>query len=552
MITTDIHQYIEEIVAKAEKIWQRNFKDIAFDHLSEDPLVKLLLIAQAFQNMEVQHEIDFLESSIVRNWRNKILPYHLIKPVPSFSVIQTALNNQVGTPESEMLHQYLADEKVDIILSKKKYHFVPFIKTKIVNAEILKVNRVAEKSWDIEINWKSNDTNLAGMSLFFPNMANTALDFTISSAHTQLPLIKNTQYDRLDFTSWFNTNHLFDSENPFLSGDITFWQELILKQNIQLYYIGNYDTHKKEIPIFDEKIFLRLDFDNLPAKFDLKIDDVLINCIPVVNVEMNNITLRNGDPIQPLSKGKQFLNLYFENADQINCDKFSLRNFGIERFNPEELLNQINRIVNKYTTDYYAFKTISSLKGNDKIQKLHQSIIELKEILDEDYKAKSSGVYAILKLNKNLQESEFNVPLSALITDGEAANNIEKDCSEITISPLFDKAKTKVLLSTFGGKNEEKNEEKINEIHQYYCLTQDKLYTLNDIKSFCIKELGVNQVLHVEIEKNIEEEPAIWITIKIKNDIKNIQNIDYQQYKLQKQIELRSVSIYPVKIKFCN
>ena len=91
-------------------------------------------------------------------------------------------------------------------------------------------------------------------------------------------------------------------------------------------------------------------------------EDVLINCIPIVNVEMNNITLRNSDPIQSLSKGKQFLNLYFEDADQINCDKFSLRNFGVERFNPEELLNQINRIVNKYATDYYAFKTISSLK----------------------------------------------------------------------------------------------------------------------------------------------------------------------------------------------
>jgi hypothetical protein len=267
---------------------------------------------------------------------------------------------------------------------------------------------------------------------------------------------------------------------------------------------------------------------------------------------MNNVTIKYSDPIQSLSKGKQFLNLFFENVDQINCDKFSLRNFGIERFNPEELLNLINRIVNKYTTDFYAFKSISSLKGNDKIQKLHQSIIELKEILDQESSSKSSGMYAVLKLNKNLQENETIVSLAALITDGEAANNIEKDCAEITISPFFDKAKTRVLLSTTGAKNEERNEEKMNEIHQYYCLTQDKLFTLNDIKAFCIKELGANQVLHVGIEKKVDVKPALCITIKIKNDIRNIQNIDYQQYKLQKQIELRSVSIYPVQVNFCN
>lgn len=549
-------EFYEEIKAAAIEHWKKDSYD-TFNDAEKDPVVNLFLSAFAYQTFKIKKNIEDFEAGSVREFRDRMLPFGLIKPTPAFSVIQTKLSKTEGE-ESGIKW---ADESClfEYTKGKSKFDFYPLLRTKIINAE-LKIQEKTDHSFLIDLKSTSAIADLSGISFYFDS--EIPVDIEIHYKGKPLPLVKPTQYNELPFTKWFNNNHLFFKENNHLFGNYDYWQEIFLINNVQLFYIDHYDP--KEFVLKEGKNI------RLEILFKKKIDpakcDVRINCIPVVNVEKRELTLTENKPIQELASGDgEFLNLLcyndFEDENSLRdfVDSFLIRQFGVERYNTRQLLKQLHDLSTRYVSDHYAFQHIDRVKDDnnyEKMQKIMQHLDNLRETVEKinrdvlnKFESKlNSGYYAILRMNSNLSPKSKYVYLEYLSTTGSQPNGIKKNEKPTKTGIGLDRNDTFLLRDVDGGKDSIKDETQKENITSYYLLTKDRLVTMADIRSFCYKELEGNAE-KIDIFK---EERTIRINIKTDKDwrFRNKDKLESYAEALQKKIELRSSGILPYRVCF--
>ncbi|HOY32890.1 MAG TPA: hypothetical protein PKW80_13510 [Bacteroidales bacterium] len=425
----------------------------------------------------------------------------------------------------------------------------------------------------MECNEHIND--LSGVSFYFTTKRFT--DLSISINDKSLPLIKPGDYANLPFTEWFDTeNMLFDQS--VIYGNKEFWMDIFAVNNLPYFIVDNYDSQKISSGS-GNTIEMIFEFTTLDPNFSFDSKDVLINCVPIVNVEKQSVTLSHEDPIRKIAteknivriknggelkqestEQKQFLNLLSPSPPDYERNDFTLRRFGMERFNKNELLLQINSVLNKFSSDYYAFMTNNELKDGEKIKNIY---LALKEVADELKKQENSGYGMYLILNQSDTLSEFNktINVSYLLTDGALANGINPN-SVVQTDIQFDVKATRLLMETAGGNDMEMNNEIKNRIAQYYFLTKDRLVTKADIRSFCYKELAVSFSISKEIIEKIDirnefefssQEKLRYVLIEIRlNKAQGNVNRDVFsriENQLKKMIEIRSANLFPFQVR---
>jgi len=531
-------EYHKEVKKKAIERWLKDGNN-AFKGMEEDPVINLLLSALSHQAFHIQKSIEQYEENTLRDLRDRVIPYHLIKPIPAFSIVEAKL--------MKTMDEAIADE--NCLFEFKKSKFCPLLETKIINAEIKNINQ-QENSVLLELQSENPLDDLCGLSFYIDTDELISIE-SIKYGGKELPLIKPSQYNELPFMKWFNNAHLFQNQNYYLFGTYDYWQEIFLTNTNQLFYIGKYDT--KKIQLSGETIELEI---TLNSSLDIS-NKLKINCIPVVNVEKKESVLNDRNPIHKLvSDTGEFLNLLCNKIDEENIeeytDSFLIRQYGVERYNPKLLLEQMQEIVYRFASDYYAFQSISELKSGDKLRRVQEIIEEISDIVNKfENENLKNHYYAVLKKSK-LEKKD--VYLEYLLTSGTAANGIRKDEKAIKAPNYFDKNKTILLLETKGGKNSVKNEIQKENIAKYYFQTKDRLITSADIRTF-IKTYyyDENSKLDDEIETisiNHKYE-YIEIIITIKNDslLKNTEKAQSLAELLQNKITLRSTDILPFSVR---
>ena len=507
-------------------------------NMENDPVVNLLLSALSYQAYQIHKNINQYEEKILREFRDRILPFHLIKPFPSFSIIETKLK--------EGCSEKMIDEtcSFDFVNSKKqKLSFTPLLNTKIINAELTIVNQLAENIWNIALQCATPVDSLSGLSFYIDTEEFIEIE-SVQYNGEELPLIKPSQYNDLPFTKWFNCNHLLLNQNYYLFGTYDYWQEVFLTNSTQLYYIDQCDKRmslNKQTTIELEIAF------NSP----IDINNILkINCIPIVNVEKKEVTLDNRTPVRDLdSDTGEFLNLLCDKEDENDFDNILIRQHGVERYNSNQLFEQIQEMLYRYNSDYYAFQNIRELNTTDQWENLQNIMNEIRNIVNKsDEKMIKEHYYAMLKKGDN---DVKKVDLKYLITAGASANGIKKG-EKITKTHIsIDNNKTTLLLETKGGSNGVKNEIQKEDIAKYYFQTKDRLVTPADIIVFIKTFYYGDRKLDDEIE-NIAtsfKNEYIDITIKLKND-NSLSNIKEQLSKiLQTKIMLRTSGVLPFKVQ---
>jgi len=528
-------------IKKAVEHWQNNHHD-AFNGIENDPVVNLLLTALSHQAFQIEKNIENYEENTVRNLRDRIIPHQLIKPVPAFSIVETQINNA-----SEDNFEKIIDEtcSFEFEKNKKKFTFFPLLTTKIISAECEKTSCYAN-SITINLTSQQNIQNLSGLSLFFDCQKSVEIESIAivgGNSNYELPLIKPNQYNELPFTKMFNNQHWFMKENHNLFGTYDFWQEIFVTNTTNLYYIDNYNS--KDLPVENpQNIELKIIF-----KENVEDIDVKINCIPIIQVEKKDVCLSEAVPIKEFeTETGEFLNLLTpedENNPEKYTNSFFVRQFGVERYNPKILINQLQEIADRYTSDYYAFQNIESLKFGNKLDDLKESITNILSVLDKNSEennwnkeGKKNCYYAVLR--KDINEKKLYI--NYLITSGENANGIKKGELATKTSQFLNKQKTKLLYETKSGKNSIKDETEKENIVKYYLLTGDKLVTAADIRAFCRKELGECIEGNINLRK---EKDCILIEIKL-----NENNPKIDANSLTKKIELRSTGAVSYKVCF--
>ena len=532
------------LLQEAFEMWEEKGE---LREIEKDPVVRLLFSALAYQSHTISQEIASFRELTVNEFRNKMIPYYLIKPFPAYGVMQTKIKESANT-KIDPLTTFQMDESSTFEFGKTKTSFVPLFNTKIINATITN-KQIHQENHSIELTLSSNDIieNFAGAT-FYVEGIDPAQDVEITMDNQPLPLIKPDDYDHLPFTDWFQNHFITAEENQLQLGCFDYWQELYLKQQVQLFIIGDYSTGKivnrSLSPVFTVR------FKNMLHPDSLRYCNISINCFPVVNVMKQAAYLTDDDPMKKLSTDNSaFLNLLFDKNSDNNANSYFIRHFGLERYSQKELIYQLNDLFNRFISDYYAFKDIEELKKGEKMENLHKMFKDLLPVVKKEYDNIHPSVYAILKLNDKLARTGAKIQINYLTTNGELANGFKKGEKPVSVNPFLNKEQTMLYTDTSGGRNEERNEENLNHLVRYNLLTKDRLVTSSDLKAFCYRELQ-NKIRNVTIKKASEQ---INITLQLKEDIRFApEEIRYYEMLMKQKITVRSLHCVPIHIKIIN
>ena len=533
-------QHRRHIIKEAIEHWEEKGELL---NIEEDPVVKLFFSALAYQSYSILREIVAFKDKVVTEFRNKLIPYHLIKPFPAMSVIETCIGKNKDA-SVKPLTSFVVDEKCVFEFGKAKMPFAPLFKTTILDAGISE-KQIDSSNNTIQLTLSSNEIieDFSGMSFYFEDSEMTP-DVEISLNNQLLPVIKPDDFDNLPFIDWFQHHYHLSEDNQLQYWNYDYWLEFYVRKHIHICYIDAYNYRKikntSTSPVFNIRFKSQLELQYFQNR------SIRMNCLPVVNVQKHSVVLNNNDPVKKLSVDKSvFLNLLAGENTQKNENDFYIRHFGIERYTQEELLLRINDLFNRFISDYYAFIDIDDLKKGDKLENLYKDFRELWPVMMRNENRNYSGVYAILKLNKNLRYQYNNVTLDYLTTNCELANNIKEGEKAQATSEFLDKGKTVLLMDTTGGREEEYNEETLNRLARYNLLTKDRLVTVSDLKAFCYRELK-NKIEDVTVRNTGKK---IDIVIKLKDDDASDPSEKYCYETLLKQkIKVRSLFSLPIVV----
>ena len=156
------------------------------------------------------------------------------------------------------------------------------------------------------------------------------------------------------------------------------------------------------------------------------------------------------------------------------------------------MLELTRTLINRYSSDFYAFSAFANTRFDDKINNLRTQLNEIRQIIEKNAQT-PTGVYLMLKKENNEypQLPTPRIKVSYLLTDGKRGNDISPDCT-IGVPTILDAHQSNILMSSYGGRDEIIDDIRLKNIAQYYHLTKDRLITKSDIKYFCVKELTQN------------------------------------------------------------
>ena len=533
-------QHRRQLIKEAIEHWDEHGELL---NIENDPVVKLFFSALAYQSYSISREISALKGKVVSEFRNKLIPYHLIKPFPAMSVIETRLGKNKDA-SIKPLTSFTVDEKCVFEFGKSKIPFSPLFNTTIVDAKI-EEKQIDKNNNTIQLTISSNEVieDFSGLSFYFED-STMIPDVEISLNNQRLSTINPDDCDNLPFTDWFQHHYLLREDNQLQYGSYDYWLEFFIRKHVYFCYINTYDCQKikntSTSPVFTIHFKNKLELQYFQNR------SIRINCLPVVNVQKHSVVLDNNEPVKKLSVEKGvFLNLLVNDNTEKNENDFYIRHFGVERYHQEELLFQINDLFNRFISDYYAFKDIDDLKKGDKLENLYKDFREIWPVMMRNDNRNYSGVYAILKLNKNLKYQHNIITIDYLTTHCELANNIKEGEKAGAASEFLDKGNTVLLMDATGGKEEEYNEDTLNRLARYNLLTKDKLITSSDLKAFCYRELR-EKIDAVSIQ-NTGKRIDVRIKLQEENAFDPQKKLFYETL-LKQKIKVRSLFSLPIVV----
>lgn len=553
--------------------WDLENPEAPYNGMENDPIINLILTAVVYESNLLKDELNTFHDKLIDDCLDLMLPYNLAGPVPAMALMESYPNKGKKS--------IILDDSTRFMIKKKNskaktpLSFYPILKTKLVNAKIENINRVSDNTWNVDLYLQDSDDSLAGITFYFDDMQ--FADIKVSHKNKEIPIIKPWELDKLPLNSMFSTTScIYNSSMVY--GLESQWYDLLAKHDMNLFMI----QWSYEQSVGDNLVHLVFEFDDCASDMYLDNENLHINCFPIVNVILNNsnnslpFLLSESKPIVCISNDNWsinndiddtlneapnfFMNLVsLEGNEYRYKDKFILRRFGTERFNLNELLVLAKKLIHKYQTDFYAFQSIEQLQNSIVIQKFDDVLKEIIDIFSKQ-KEPNYGVYAILKHTRSNSTLNNAIKINALFTNGSYANCNDRDVSISTpsnLSNILDNKNTRILSTITGGKDPIKDTDVKQQLAKYYILTNDRIVTRNDLRSFVTAQLatcGINEnsVKNITITNSISDNLLIQnVEIELNNNVKN-NNISVQIGVIEKLANLRCANGCTIRISIKN
>jgi hypothetical protein len=321
-----------------------------------------------------------------------------------------------------------------------------------------------------------------------------------------------------------------------------------------MYYVGNYPIPQTSNHIPQTSNHIPQTTLELDVTFNSAINSnnfMKINCIPVVNVEKEEVTVDERNPVKTLTTDNaQFLNLLCDENSQNNYENILIRQFNVERYNSSQLFEQMQDMLYRYNSDYYAFQNNRELRNGDILNNLQLVMEDIRHVVSKlDEKMRPEHYYAILTRNN---PDIKKVDLKYLTTAGASANGIKKDEKAAKTPVSLNNSKTFLLLETKGGRDALTDESQKEALAKYYHHTKDRLVTPADIIVFVKTFYFENVKLGDEIEnvsvKREDEYITVSVNLKANSYLRTSDKRAVLSQTLQTGISLRSSGILPFRV----
>lgn len=326
----------------------------------------------------------------------------------------------------------------------------------------------------------------------------------------------------------------------------------------------------------EDTLWLQVDF---PNNYVVADDcQVILNVIPVVNVEVSSVTLTQTSPIAKLQKQEDsfFLsiletsNAAHKQGFSMSTEEFVIRDFDAHCYHHGDLYRDIRNLYNRFVEDYYAFIEYNGLKDGQDIKRLKELVNKIaKSVGEKNDKFKyDSGTY-VMKNIKQLTNSSVT-KVSFLTTQGALGNKLSAKIDGTDSSSKLEckklpviESNVPVITSAVGGKDKATADERY-ELIRYYSLTNDRLYTKMDVEAFVRKELiamfGKDEFKRISVTVHVEGtagkdflQRGLYVDIEFKDKKNHILAMDEDlENRLYRNIINHSCISMPIKICLIN
>lgn len=590
----DVEKKVNEAIEQLRKL---SIRDIDFSQM--DPVVKMMLIALINECQKIQDYIEGMSQRIIERFCTDFIPHEEIKAVPAITLVNLTFkpknDSEIIKAGTGISFSYKANN------SKQSLNYIPLFNTTIIpfsDIYVLTPRRLSysqgireiiiesQNSVWVGINTKAEIECLQGISIFVTGTNGIQPEHIYAGAENiELDFSTMRQLENIEMAEPFDAQQ---SSSQFFSCINVWKQNLLNLKKVSLLYLTD-GTHNRDLfkPRAYPKLFQQWLEDEVLDCFDantlwLKLEfpkgyevpdscGIILNVLPVVNVDVNSLILTQASPIAKLQKNDDsFFLKIIETSSSSHKQGFSMssediiiRDFDASCYHNGDLYRDVRSLYNRFIDDYYAFIDYNGIKDGEVLKQLRETINRLgKSVGDKNAKFKfDSGTYVMKNMDQYPLSSSTKV--SYMTTQGKSGNTPQAgENMENKKLPTIEQ-KVKIVVPAMGGTDKASADERYEQL-RYYSLTNDRLYTKMDIEAFLRKEImaefGKEEFKRIYIRINIEGtggqaylQRGLYIDIEFK-DKKNYETAVNNAFdKLIKQkIEGKSCIAMPIIISMKN
>lgn len=580
-----------------EDLRKLSIEKIDFDQM--DPVIKMMLVALINEAQKIEDSIKNIPRRIAERFCTEFIPYDQIGAVPA-----VVLLNPTFRQKSNLGIVNVGAGANFIYRSAKSnlpLNYIPLFHTVLIpysDVHVFTSHKLSYKKGSHVINM--NKPNSVWVGIVTPAEIECLKGVSLMITGTQgiLPehIYVGADNMSIDFCTMRGMENIemvepFDaqqSSGQFFSF-INNWKECLMNvDDAALLYFTD-DTQDRDLfkPRAYPRIFQQWLEDDVLDSFDpntlwLQLEfpegyevpelcGITMNVLPVVNVDVNSLTLTQASPIAKLQKQEDsyFLKIIETSSSShkqgfnMTTEEIIIRDFDASCYNNGDLYRDVRYLYNKFIDDYYAFITYNGIKDGEVQKQLRETINKLgKSVGETNLKYKfDSGTYVMKNMNQYPPTTSTKV--SYMTTRGKIGNSPQiGDFMDNKKLPAIE-SRTDVIVSGMGGSDKATADQRY-ELLRYYTLTNDRLYTKMDIEAFLrkeiLKEFGKEEFKRIFIKINVEGtggvrllQRGLYIDIEFK-DKKNYEKaVNHSFDKLMKQkIDSRSCISMPIIVELKN
>lgn len=591
----DVEKRVNEAISQLREL---SIHDIDFDQM--DPIAKMMLIALVNECQKIQDYIDGTTARIVERFCTDFIPREKVEAIPAISLVNPSIRSEKNTGIVSVGSGASFTYKPNN--SKRTLSYIPLFSTSLISYSdlyVLTPKRLSCSQGEDTISMDRKNCVWIGITTPAEIECLKGLSVLVTGTNGILPehIYVGIESKEISFSTMSEMEDIemaepFDAQQSSSSffSILNVWKEYLQNmKNASLLYVTD-EIQDRDLfkPRTYPRVFLQWLEDEVFDRFGDKtslwlqlvfpegyeVPDscrVSINILPVVNVDVNSLTLTQSSPIAKLQKQEDsyFLKIIETSASShkqgfnMTSEDIIVRDFDAACYHNGDLYRDVRNLYNKFIDDYYAFIEYNGIKDGEVLKQLRETINRLgKSVGEKNAKFRfDSGTYVMKNMNQYPPTNSTKV--SYMATQGELGNSPQiGETMEAKKLPAIE-PKVTVVVPGMGGANKASADERY-ELLRYYSLTNDRLYTKMDIEAFLRKEImaefGKDEFKRIFIKINVEGaggisglQRGLYIDIEFK-DKKNFEKatsccLDKQ---LRQKIDGKSCISMPIIINLIN